>query len=103
RERFDVVHVEQLQALAGAAPAVRAGVACVLRAQNVESAVWAEAARQGADGVHRLLTRALLRVEARRLRRFEAAALAAADVTIALSPTAAARLPAPNPPGARGG
>jgi glycosyltransferase involved in cell wall biosynthesis len=97
RERFDVIHVEQLQALAGAAPAVRAGVACVLRAQNVESAVWAAAARRGAGGVRRVLTRALLRVEARRLRRFEAAALAAADVTIALSPTDAARLAVLNP------
>jgi glycosyltransferase involved in cell wall biosynthesis len=89
RERFDVIHAEQVQALAGAAPAVRAGIACVLRAQNVESAVWAAAARRAGS-----LRGALLRIEARRLRAFEAAAIAAANVTIAFSPTDAARLTA---------
>jgi polysaccharide biosynthesis protein PslH len=89
RERFDVIHAEQVQALASAGPAVRAGIACVLRAQNVESAVWAAAARQA--GAVRAM---LLRIEARRLQRFEAAALASADVTIALSSADAARLAA---------
>jgi glycosyltransferase involved in cell wall biosynthesis len=87
RERFDVIHAEQVQALAGGAPAVRAGIACVLRAQNVESEVWTAAARRAGS-----LRGAVLSIEARRLRKFEAAALAAADVTIALSPTDARRM-----------
>lgn len=40
RGRHDAVHVEQVQALAQAAPALRRGVPVVLRAQNVESDLW---------------------------------------------------------------
>jgi len=90
RESFDLVHVEQPQALSGAAPAWQAGMPCVLRAQNVESAVWDAAAQR------RGLTAPLFRAEARRMRRFEAAALATAHVTIALSHADAAQLAALN-------
>jgi hypothetical protein len=89
---FDVVHAEQLQALAIAGPARRAGLPCVLRAQNVESAVWDDAAR------HTSPWRATpMRLEARRIRRFEAAAIADADATIALSTDDAAAFAAMNP------
>jgi glycosyltransferase involved in cell wall biosynthesis len=44
RAGVDVLHVEQLQALAAAEP-VRGGVPVVLRAENVESALWAQGAR----------------------------------------------------------
>lgn len=90
RERFDLVHVEQPQALAGALPARRAGLPCVLRAQNVESTLWHRLRRGG-------LSRPLFQAEARRMRRFEASALAAADVTIALSGLDAMQLAALDP------
>ena len=89
---FDIVHVEQLQALLIAAPARRAGVACVLRAQNVESAVWDAAASESPAW-----RAAAMRFEARRLRRFEAGAIASVDATIALSADDAATLTALNP------
>lgn len=89
---FDVVHSEQLQALPIAEPARRAGVACVLRAQNVESAVWEAAA--GAAPIWRATA---LRLEAGRMRRFEAGAIAEADATIALSADDAAALTALSP------
>jgi polysaccharide biosynthesis protein PslH len=89
---FDVVHAEQLQALTIAEPARRAGIACVLRAQNVESEVWDTAA-----GEAPWWRAAPLRLEARRLRRFEAAAIASVDATIALSPDDAATLAALSP------
>jgi glycosyltransferase involved in cell wall biosynthesis len=88
RHAFDLVHVEQLQALTAAAPALRAGLPWVLRAQNVESAVWDAAPVVSTDQ----LRARLRRLEARRLRRFEADAVAAADLTIALSPADAAQL-----------
>jgi hypothetical protein len=91
REYFDLIHVEQPQALTSAMPALRRGMACVLRAQNVESAMWmAAAARHGA-------TTALFRREAGRMRRFEAAALGMVDLTIALSFADASELSALNP------
>lgn len=37
---YDAVHVEQVQALAQAEPALRRGLPVVLRAQNVESDLW---------------------------------------------------------------
>ncbi|MBL0028258.1 MAG: glycosyltransferase [Rhodanobacteraceae bacterium] len=43
--RPDVVHVEQLQAWAHAAPARAAGVPVLLRMQNVESSLWRQVAR----------------------------------------------------------
>ena len=45
-ERFDLVHAEQLQAFAQAEPAFAGGLPVVLRAQNVESDLWREAARR---------------------------------------------------------
>jgi len=39
-EHVDVVHVEQLQAVSNAAPALRHRVPIVLRAENVESDLW---------------------------------------------------------------
>ena len=89
---FDVVHAEQLQALPIAEPARRAGVACVLRAQNVESAVWDAAASEAPAW-----RAAAMRLEARRLRRFEADAIAGVDATITLSPDDAAALAALSP------
>ena len=71
----DVVHVEQLQAWTSAAPAVRAGLPVVLRAQNVESATWR------GDGVRG----ALARFDARRLADHEARVARAAAAVIALS------------------
>jgi glycosyltransferase involved in cell wall biosynthesis len=90
RERFDLVHVEQPQALPGAMPLIRSGMPCVLRAQNVESAIWSRLPRGR-------LVSPLLRAEGRRLRRFETAAVAMAQVTIALSATDAAKLAALDP------
>jgi polysaccharide biosynthesis protein PslH len=87
-ERFDVVHAEQLQALPQAlAPGARAGVPVVLRAQNVESDLWRETARQsrGARGM-------LLAIEARRLARREGEAVRRAAATLALTAGDAARL-----------
>jgi hypothetical protein len=91
-ERFDVVHIEQVQALPCAAAARDRGLACVLRAQNVESAVW----RTAAD-VAQGLRAAVLRHEAGRLWRFEATALRAVEATIALSPEDAAAFRAAAP------
>jgi hypothetical protein len=89
---FDVVHTEQLQALPISEPARRAGVACVLRSQNVESAIWDAAASEAPRW-----RGAAMRFEARRLRRFEAAAIAGVDATITLSPDDAAALTALSP------
>lgn len=83
---FDIVHIEQPQALVNAAPALAAGLASVLRAQNVESLVWAAATSR-----HTLLA-PLFRLEARRFRHFEASALTMVDQTMALSTTDATRL-----------
>ncbi len=101
---FDVVHSEQLQALPIAEPARRAGVACVLRAQNVESAVWEATAI--ASPAWRA---AAMRIEARRMRRYECDAVRGVDATITLSaddaaalttlsPSAASRITAVPPP-----
>jgi hypothetical protein len=80
--RFDLVHAEQLQALPQAlAPARAHHRPVVLRAQNVESALWAAAAR-----------RRPLALEARRLAAWEGRAVAAVDVTVALTVLDAAAL-----------
>jgi hypothetical protein len=91
RERFDVVHVEQLQAHPNALLASAAGAALVLRAQNVESDIWIEAAARAR------FTAPALRFEARRLRRYETVAVRDADLTIALSTNDAQRLSALHP------
>jgi hypothetical protein len=86
-ERFDVVHAEQLQALPQAEPAFTRGIPVVLRAQNVESDLWAETARRG-----RGLRGFLLRREARKLAAWEGGAVRRAAATLALTQEDAARL-----------
>ena len=86
-ERFDVVHCEQLQALPQAEPAFARGIPVVLRAQNVESDLWAETAKRarGWRGI-------LLRREARKLAAWEGAAVRRAAATLALTQEDAVRL-----------
>lgn len=86
-ESFDVVHAEQLQALPQAEPAFPRGIPVVLRAQNVESDLWAETARRG-----RGPRGFLLRREARKLAAWEGGAVRRAAVTLALTQEDAARL-----------
>ncbi len=95
QERFDVVHAEQLQALPQALPPARArALPVVLRAQNVESSLWAAA---GAGP--------LWAWEARRLAAWEGRAVASVDATAALTAVDAAALSrlatAAGSPGAR--
>jgi hypothetical protein len=84
-ERFEVIHAEQLQAL----PQVpwEGGPPVVLRAQNVESALWAAAARRrgGPAG-------SLLALEARRLAAWEGRAVRGTAATVALTLEDAAEL-----------
>jgi hypothetical protein len=87
RERFDIVHAEQLQALPQAEPARSRGVPVVLRAQNVESDLWAETARRSSGWRGRVLA-----VEALRLARWEGEAVRRAAAVLALTPEDAARL-----------
>ncbi len=86
-ERFEVVHAEQLQALPQAEPAFARGIPVVLRAQNVESDLWSEAARRGSG-----LRGFLLRREAKRLAAWEGRAVRRAAVTLALTEDDAVRL-----------
>jgi polysaccharide biosynthesis protein PslH len=86
-ERFDVVHAEQLQALPQAEPAFARGVPVVLRAQNVESDLWAETARRGKG-----LRGFLLRREARKLAAWEGGAVRRAAAALALTEEDASRL-----------
>ena len=83
--RPDAVHAEQLQALAACTSAFAAGIAVVLRCQNVESDLWQGFARHARSG-------ALAALEARRLARFEARALRRATAAIALTTEDAERL-----------
>lgn len=79
--RFDLIHAEQLQALPQALPPARAGHRpVVLRAQNVESALWAAAPGRP------------LALEARRLAAWEGRAVAGVDATAALTAIDAAAL-----------
>jgi glycosyltransferase involved in cell wall biosynthesis len=86
---FDLVHVEQQQALYAAEPAFDKGVPVVLRAQNVESALWRGTARATPwwSAWHWLG-----RSEARRLARWEGKAVLRADATVALTEEDAAQL-----------
>jgi hypothetical protein len=84
---FDVVHAEQLQAMPQAEPAFRRGVRVVLRAQNVESDLWAATAARG-TGPRGMA----LRWEARKLAAWEGRAVRRAAATLALSEEDAARL-----------
>ena len=86
-ERFDLVHAEQLQALPQAEPAFTRGIPVILRAQNVESDLWAESARQ-AGGLRGLL----LRREAKRMAIWEGGAVRRAAATLALTEEDATRL-----------
>jgi hypothetical protein len=86
-ESFDLVHAEQLQALPQAEPAAALGVPVVLRAQNVESDLWAAAA-QRSGGLRGLL----LRREAKRLAVWEGRAVLRAASTLALTAEDAVRL-----------
>lgn len=104
REPFDLVHAEQLQAFPQAEPALARGLPVVLRAQNVESDLWA------ATAARRPLLRPWLSREARRLAAWEGEVVRRATVTVALTAGDGARLaelagagevvvlPAPFPP-----
>ena len=85
RFRPDVVHAEQLQALANCSPALRRGIPVVLRTQNVESHIWQQV---GAASLRHLP----LTFEARRLRVEESRALAATTHTLTLTENDAAAL-----------
>ncbi len=89
---FDIVHVEQVQALPWVTAARDGRLPCVLRSQNVESAVWSTAA--DVSGGARA---AVFRREAWRLRRFEQEALRNVETIIALSANDAAALRARAP------
>jgi polysaccharide biosynthesis protein PslH len=78
-ESFDLVHAEQVQALAAAEPAFARGLPVVLRAQNLESELWRGLAKR------RWWWWPLLALEAKRLAREEAKAVQRATTTIALS------------------
>jgi len=86
RETFDLVHAEQLQALPQVEAAFARGVPVVLRAQNVESDLWAAAAAVPSAAS------AWLAWEGRRLARWEGTALRQVSTTIALTDRDAARL-----------
>lgn len=86
-ERFDLVHAEQLQALPQVEPAFSQGIPVVLRAQNVESDLWAETARRG-----RGLKGWFLRREAAKLAAWEGEAVRRAAATLALTAEDASRL-----------
>lgn len=85
--RFDLVHAEQLQALPQTEPAAARGIPVVLRAQNVESDLWAAAARRG-----RGMKKLLLHREAKRLADWEGRAVRRAAATLALTREDAVRL-----------
>lgn len=78
-ERFDVVHVEQPQAVMQAAPALERKLPVVMRAQNVESELWRML------GAVRPALRFLAAREARRLARWETESAARVGMTLALT------------------
>ena len=86
-ERFDVVHAEQLQSMPQAEPALSLGIPVVLRAQNVESDLWAEAASRSKGWRGPFLQR-----EAKRLAMWEGKAVSRAAATLALTGKDAVRL-----------
>jgi len=83
---FDVVHAEQVQAFAQCRPALERHIPVVLRAQNVESDLWAGVAtcRRG--------WRPLAAREGARVAAYEAAAVRHAAATVALTRRDAGRL-----------
>ncbi|HMD49072.1 MAG TPA: glycosyltransferase family 4 protein, partial [Bryobacteraceae bacterium] len=87
RETFDLIHAEQLQALANCGAFARSRpIPLVLRSQNVESDLWRQLA------LRRPGLRIPLMHEARRLEQWEAAAIRGSDAAIALTKRDAARL-----------
>lgn len=78
-EKFELVHAEQVQALAAAEPAFTRGLPVVLRAQNLESELWRGLAKR------RWWLWPLLALEAKRLASEEAKAVQRATATVALS------------------
>ena len=89
RRRPDLVISEQLQAFASAAPAAKAGIPRILRAQNVESDLWRQLAAHLRGPRRNLVAR-----EARRLARAERKSIEEAAATIALSSEDAIRFAA---------
>ncbi len=85
-EEFDLVLAEQVQALGATAPASARRLPVVLRAQNVESDLWHQSARQA------WWRRPLLALEARRLAAWEGHAVRRCAATIALTAEDAERL-----------
>ncbi len=77
---YDVVHVEQVQALAQAEPAVEAGVPVVLRQQNLEHLLWVFSGRSRSP-----IIRCFFEKEAERLSGWEREALKRVDLTVALT------------------
>ena len=84
---FDVVHVEQQQALYGVSGAACAVTPVVLRAHNIESSLWFFAA-----DYRPALTRWWFRREANRLGGWEAASLKQVDHTVALTEVDASKV-----------
>ncbi len=85
----DLVHAEQLQALA---MLPRRTPPVVVRAQNVESDLWAALTREMPAGTLGSLVRSALRFEAQRLRRTEALLLARCARVLAVSDSDRRRL-----------
>ncbi len=85
---FDAIVSEQLHALPQCEPGFERGLPVVLRAQNVESAVWGETARSLRLGA------TLAAREARRLSAWEGAAIRRVALTVALTDRDAATLAA---------
>jgi hypothetical protein len=83
---FDLVHAEQVHAIANCESAYQAKIPVVFRAQNVESDLWAGLA------AHQPILGPILRREARRLRAWEAEAVQRSEVTVALTKRDAAKL-----------
>lgn len=86
RHACDVVHAEQLQALAQCEPARRRSLPLVLRAQNVESDLW------GGRAATWPFARVLVRRESLRLARHEGRAVRDVAATVALTDRDAERL-----------
>jgi hypothetical protein len=77
---IDVIHAEQLHALAQTSAAAGSGVPVVHRAHNVESTLWAYSA-----GYRGPATRALFALEARRMSAYEVQALQSSACTVVLT------------------
>lgn len=77
--RFDIVHAEQLQAFWATGGAAARNLPRVLRAQNVESDLWRQAASTAR------WARPAMAWESRQLATWEGSAVRAADLTLALT------------------